>query len=125
MARFHSVYSTSCRGKPGRIDGAASIASSCARLIVRPHINISHATRAGWCSYVCFVVDLHVAGRVDHAEVRLVDVAGRERMGIEMASIEGPPSAIIDAADHVRDKRVGVQVRVGGTAGAVPEKRPR
>ena len=38
-----------------------------------------------------------------------------------MASIEGAPAAVIRAADHVRDKGVGVQVRVGGAAGSVTE----
>ena len=39
-----------------------------------------------------------------------------------MASIEGAPSAVVGAADHVRHEGVGVKMRVGGAAGAVSER---
>ena len=55
------------------------------------------------------------------AEMRLVDVAGGERVRVEMPGVEGAPSAVVGAADHVGHNDVGVEVRVGGTARAVTE----
>ena len=56
------------------------------------------------------------------AEVRLVEVPGGGGVQEQPASVEGPPLPV-GALGHVGHEHVGVEVRVTGPAGPVPERR--
>ena len=58
------------------------------------------------------------------AEVRFVEVAGGLGVEIEVPGVECSPAAV-GAAGRVRDDDVTVQVRVAGSARAMPERRRR
>ena len=65
--------------------------------------------------------DAEATGELD-AQLGLIEEAAGAGMGVEAPGVEGGPAAV-RAAGHVRHEDVGVQLRVAGAAGAVPEAR--
>ena len=65
-------------------------------------------------------LDPEAAGELG-AELGLVEVAGGAGMQEDVSGVEGAPPVV--AAGGVRDKDVGVEVRVAGSAGAMAKRR--
>ena len=54
-------------------------------------------------------------------ELRLVEKPGRALVSVEVPAVQGSPTPV-PSSGEVGDQNVGVQLRVAGSAGAVPER---